>query len=138
MVRRYRRRNFGLWRCCRRGATAETFRLLKWREMQACRCAPVPTECCWEMFTTAQTHPINNIATEHTATRCLFCMCVCVCGVCAYVPLPVYISGYTSSVKRDAAARLKIQNEADRRFLFAGVRLLSVGQLTSRRAHTFI
>lgn len=47
--------------------SVEIFWLLNWREMRRCSCASVFTECRWEMFTTAQTHPINNIASEQEA-----------------------------------------------------------------------
>lgn len=77
--RRYSQAGEELRKC---GAAAEISRLLKWREMRRCLSA----ERCREMFTTAETHPINNIATEHAAARRLFAMCVC-------VRVPARISG---------------------------------------------
>lgn len=61
VFRRYREEELGLWSRCRRGALLKSSGYLSG---ERCHCATV-AECCWEMFTTAETHPINNIAAEH-------------------------------------------------------------------------
>lgn len=53
------------WEC---GGVMGNCGLVKQRERCAGVSVSVLTECCWEMFTTAETHPINNIAAERTDT----------------------------------------------------------------------